>query len=287
MLEINTHPGIGDVSWIYSKLVNCEQPLKLKIAEDKKTKRALPFVGLLPQIQAAEYGDLGDYLPLSKCGNAYFAEYLEAQKLGLDLYVSANNYLETGARLEGYMPDLPTSFHYEIITKETDHEQAQRLLPKGHVYFGIYTSSQQGAVNWNGWQQEEWMDFAKRLYRQFPEITLVILGAKWDMDLSCAVSSGLHAAGIPHVNLVGKTDMGSAVEVLKRLTYFVGYASGMGILGNVLQKPGLMLYPNHLEKLMHAWPCPISLGLNRHIGMLWERPVKVLARCKPILKELF
>lgn len=283
MLEITTHPGIGDVSWIYSKLANCGRPLKLRIAEDKKTKRALPFAGILPFVSDADYGNVEDYFPLSKCENAFFSDYLKAEKEGKRLFVSANNHLEAGKRLEEYLPDLPTSFHYEINTSPKDAETAQRLLPSGNVV-GIYTSSEGGAKNWRGWHEGEWLDFCQRIRRE-TGASIAILGAGWDTDLSDKTANLLATSGIPHVNLCGQTPMGVAVEVLKRLNYFVGFASGMGILGNVVGKPGLMFYPEHLSKLMTAWPCPVSLGTGRHIGMLWNRPLNVWERCQAQIKN--
>ncbi|NIW43643.1 MAG: hypothetical protein GWN14_02180 [candidate division Zixibacteria bacterium] len=283
-MQIITHPGIGDVSWIYSKLVNCGEDLDLIIAEDKKTSRALPFVDLLPKVSSAEYGTMGDYIPLSECGNAYFQEYKIAEDLGMDLFVSANNYLEEGNRLEGYLPDLETDFHYPINTSDQDRERARILLPGG-VYLGIYTSSQGGADSWSGWGVHEWSDYVSRVRREFPHVMFVIMGAKWDTDLSDALSRSMNSMGVEHINLCGKTPMGVAVECLKRLNYFIGFASGMGILSNVLSKPQVMLYPHHLRDLMHSWPCPVSLANGSHQGVIWDRPITIYRKTHNYMKH--
>ncbi len=272
-MKITTHPGIGDISWIYSKLVNADTDFDLVIAEDEKTKRALPLTDLLPKVRSAEYGSMSDYLPLSKCENALFADYQAAESAGKRLFVSANNYLETGQRLEGYLPDLETDFHYPINTSADDQARAATLLPSNNVYFGIYTSSSEGARNWNGWSAHEWTDFIRRIKQAHPHVVFVLIGAGWDRDLSRELAQILISDRIYHVNLTGKTSLGVSIECLKRLSYFAGYASGMGILSNVLNMPQLMLYPNHLKKLMHAWPCPYTLANGQHHCMTWGRPV--------------
>lgn len=281
-LEITVHPGIGDISWVYSKLVSCGRPLRLRIAEDRKTKRSLPYVDLLPNVESAEYGDMGDYIPLSKSWNAYYGEFMEAEAEGKELMISANNWLEKGNRLEGYMPDLETDFHYEITTSPRDLDDAVHMLPAGKKV-GIYTSSMGGAVGWNGWEREEWTDFGRRLHKDYPGVTVVLMGAKWDIDLSGLVAGGLAHYGVPYVNLCGRTPMPLAVEILKQLDWFVGFASGMGVLSNVLWKPCCMLYPDHLVKLMDAWPCPVTLATGYYKGLLWQRPADVLRECRPDL----
>lgn len=280
-LSIVTHPGIGDFSWIYSKLVHSPYPLRIRIAEDAKTERALPYVKLLKNIEHVEYGEKQDYFVLKDAWNAYFGDFLDAAERGEDLYISANNWLEEGNRLEEFMPDLPTEFHYEIRTTEDDEFIAERYLPEGSVYFGIYTSSQGGVNSWNAWSRFEWMDFVKRVRNEYPHVVFVLVGAKWDMDLTDRFSGDLRREGIEHINLCGKTPMGVCVEVLKRLAYFAGFASGMGILSNVLNRPQLMLYPDHLEKLMTSWPCPVSLGFGSHQYSLWARPSRVFHQIKP------
>ena len=46
--------GIGDLSWIYSKLKHIGQPLEFQVA-DGFPRRSLPFLKLLPGIEYAEY----------------------------------------------------------------------------------------------------------------------------------------------------------------------------------------------------------------------------------------
>lgn len=284
-MELTTHPGIGDLSWIYSKLVNCGEELDLIIAEDAKHKRALPFMGLLPNVKSAKYGKKEDYEYLATCGNNNFSDYKKAEAEGMRLFCSANNYLEKGNRLESFLPDLETDFHYEIKTTEAQKKAAQTLLPDG-PYIGIYTSAQLGAQFWNGWQEHEWTDFILRLVHNFPQATPVLYGAKWDFDLSFMVAGLLNRAGVDFVNIVGKTmDMGTAVECLKIFKHNIGFASGMGILANVLNRPVCMLYPDHLEKLMYSWPCPVSMANNTYVPTLWKRPMRVLGSIKRSLEN--
>jgi hypothetical protein len=289
-LQITVHPGLGDFSWVYSKLVNCGRPLELTIAEDSKTKRALTYVQCLPQIADAKYGTMQDYEILYHTWNGTYEEMLKAEEEGKLIYISANNWVDKGNRLESFIPDLPTDFHYPIVTKESDKIRADQLLPilpSGDKYFGIYTSSLGGNIAWDGWSPNEWIDFISLVYKEFPSATFVLIGAKWDVDYLPAFMPKLVDTGVPYINLIGKTpDMSLSMEVLKRLDYHIGFASGMGIISNVLNKPSCMMYPSHISKLMYSWPCPISIATKDYQGFIWDRPVNIFRKIHSKLEEV-
>lgn len=282
-IELVVHPGIGDFSWVYSKLVNCGRPLRLRIAPDKKFKRAIPYTDLLPGVEHAEYGAAIDYPRLAQSNNAYWHEFERAADQGQRIYVSANRWLEAGHRIEGFLPDLPITHHYPILTTAEHASAAAELLPiAGGPYFGIYCSGQTGAEMCQAWEEYEWTDFIVRLERHIGREyrTYVLLGAEWDKDLTDRVAEYLGREVGPQrvLNLVGDTPMGVACEVLKRLNYFAGYACGLGIVAHVLKVPGLMLYPMRLQRMMEAWASPEMMASGLHLEMQWGRPMDVLAR---------
>lgn len=274
-LKVTVHPGIGDYSWIQSKLVNCGHPLHLQIVEDAKLHRALPYVEMLPNVAKAEYIGTDDYEALRLCTNANFSDFLKAREEGKRLFISANNWLEQGKRLEEFLPDLDTSFHYEIRTSDQDVEFACKKLPDGEQYLGVYTTAWAGSIRWDGWEVDEWSDFGLRAHRQFPHAIFVMMGADYDRNLSDQVAGRYRAMGLEVINLCGKTTMGQAVELLKRMSCFVAFASGLSVLANVVNVPTVMLYPKKLERLIYAWPDPTTIERS-YMGRVWDRPLHIV-----------
>jgi hypothetical protein len=228
-----------------------------------------------------------DYEILYRTWNGTYEEILKAEAEGKAIYISANNWVDKGNRLESFIPDLPTDFHYEITTKDEDKARAETMLPAGEKYFGIYTSSLGGNIAWDGWSANEWVDFINKIYSEFPHVTFVLIGAKWDIDYLPAFIPKLAQTGIPYINLVGKTpDMSLSLEILKRLDYHIGFASGMGILSNVLDKPTCMMYPNFIGKLMYSWPCPRSIATEDYRGFVWDRPINIFKKIHTKLEQV-
>ena len=283
-IELVVHPGIGDLSWIFSKLSTTGEKFDLVIAEDLKTQRAMPLVEMVECINSARYGGHSEYYPLAKCGNSTFADYKKAGKEGKKLYMTANNWLEKGKRLEGYLPDLETDFHYKLDTSPQDDWAAEKLA--GHRrLMGIYTSGAEGIKVWNGWSHLEWTDFIRQVDWQFPYTTFVFLGAQWDMDMREPMLKMMEEYRIDYLDFIGKTDLIRATAIIKQLDYFAGYASGLTILANVVRTPVLMLYPNHLVKLINSWPSVESMIDGTYQGHTWQRPYEIFERIKSILKD--
>lgn len=284
-MRLIVHPGIGDLSWLISKLSTTGEQYDLVIAEDSKTKRAMPLADMVPCIRSAEYGGHDAYAVLTQCTNARWAEYKQAHAEGKDLYITANWWLDAGNRLEGFLPDLDTDFHYPLVLGEQDHRWAEDLLSGGEKAFGIYTSSAAGVKAWSAWSVNEWLDFMERVHAEYPNVRFYLLGAKWDMDIRLSLLDALSRKALPHVDLFGRTTLQQAMALIQRLDYFAGFASGLTIMADVLDQPVCMLYPGHLIKLMSAWPDPRNLASGKHQAHVWKRPVDVFDAIRPYLEE--
>jgi glycosyltransferase involved in cell wall biosynthesis len=271
-LKITVHPGLGDLSWLYSKFANLDRPLDLTVCEDA-THRSGPFLELLPNVYDYHYstGQL-DYERLKTCWNGTYEEILAAESRGDRIYLSCNNWVDNGRRLEDWLPDLATDFHYEIPLSHDAYIASAHLLPPGAMYIAIHTASLGGMKAWDGWGPGEWLEFIQAIASEYPHIVFVLLGATWDEDMADQLRPLLTQSGITHLNLVGKTDLALTLAVLRRCRYVVGFASGVSILANVLQIPTLMLYPSHLHLLMHAWPDLNSIADGSYVGIVWSRP---------------
>lgn len=284
-MELVVHPGIGDISWVVSKLSTTGQQYDLVIAKDNKTRRAMPLVEMMPCIRSARYGGLEIYEMLARAGNAKWEEFVQAGEEGKTLYLTANKWLEKGNRLEGFLPDLDTDFHYPIHIPPADTAWAQSAVDPYPRTMGIYTSSWGGIVNWAGWTELEWLEFIRLVREHWTHTTFFLIGARWDMDMRLPMLKGLERERIDYVDLIGKTSLSRAAALIQQLDYFAGYASGLTVLADVVRKPCLMLYPDHLSQLMGAWPDPVHLADGTHQGHLWDRPLRVVRKIAPQLDK--
>jgi hypothetical protein len=284
-LHLHVHPGIGDFAWLYCKFSRLDRPLYLTIAEDD-SGRSMPFVQMLPNVARVDYGNGKlDYEYLKKCWNGTYAEILEAESKGSKIYASCNNWLDNGRRLEEWLPDLPTDFHFDIPLSADDYNLAERLLPPGAMYFCIHTASLGGVASWDGWGPGEWLDFANAVHLVYPHVVFVLIGAKWDKDLNSQLRPLMLNLKLPIINLVGMLPLSVSLAVIQRCRYMVGFASGMTILAEIMRIPVLMLYPNHLDLLRYSWPSPQSIASRAYTGELWCRPKSAYRKIITVLEQ--
>ena len=283
-MELMVHPGIGDISWLLSKLSTVGEDFDLLIAEDLKTRRSLPLKDMVPFIRSAGYGGQEFYYVLSQCGNSLFSEYREAEAKGKRLFMTVNNWLEKGNRIEGFLPDLDTDYHYPISGSKEEVDFAEETVSR-HPAIGIYTSSFGGIHNWRAWSPFEWLEFMTYVKKEIPEATFYLIGAEWDLDIRDEICRGMQHYKLDYVDLYGRTTLGEALEIIRRLDYFAGFASGLTILADVVNTPTLMLYPNYLRPMMDAWPDPMSLATGTHKGLVWDRPISIFSATKHLVKK--
>lgn len=276
MYKVTVPSGIGDVSWIYSKLCHANKPIWFEVA-DGWPYRTVPFLKLLPNVAGAKYSDF-TYSQVCVMQNQLHGSYFKWQDVtsagyGMN-YLEANQHLERGKRLEEWLPDLPTDFHYPIAeTSIIDHQRVNRLLDWDNVarpIIGISAASYRGSEAWQTWGYSEWSYFLKALTDKTGG-TILLMGGFWD-DLT----SSLTDDGYP--DIVGKTNPAQIVEVLRRIDHYVGFASGLGILRTVLNKPAFMLFPEHLVALQTSWVDPQQLEDHSYMSSQWRSPREILPR---------
>jgi ADP-heptose:LPS heptosyltransferase len=148
-------------------------------------------------------------------------------------------------------------------------------------------ASAEGMKLWNGWGPGEWLDFLGSVRAAMRHVVFVAIGAKWDRNMADVVIPLMRTLGMDVIDLVGDLEVGGSLEVIRRCRYFAGFASGMTIVANVMSKPVLMLYPNHLEKLMYSWPCPESIANGQYVAKIWDRPKTIFMDVIPMIEEAF
>lgn len=272
MRTLITCPGIGDFLWVAQKLQGREQ-FKV-VMSDSLPRRGHQLMELLPDLISAHeyrpgltYKKVNDNNIIRRKGRREWCGITEQE-----FYLSANEHLEQGRRIEELLPDLPTSFTLNYSTSDEDKRTASALLPSG-PYIGIYTSAYSNARNWNGWGPKEWFEMVELL--QPTGATIVIIGAAYDVGVVEELTKAMDQKKIKYINTTGQP-LGVVVEILKRLNYFLGFPSGLSILNETLGKDGVMFYPPHLQKMMNTWAHPDRISSGAYKGCLFPEPEELL-----------
>jgi ADP-heptose:LPS heptosyltransferase len=274
MLNFNVPAGIGDISWIYSKIKHINEDISLHISEDNP-KRSLDYVKLLPKIKEARYDEGNFHNIVDNSPPASTSLYKITAKAKIrKLNFACNRHLESGQRLETYIPELPTDFHYEINTTEEDKIFASETLKNTKHPIGIYTSSHHNISVWDGWRVNSWKEFIETLHWKYNFLTFVFLGAEYDKPFVEDLTGQIQF--IPHINICGYTTIGQTIEIIRLLKYFISYPSGLPILSNVVKTPVYMFYPKHLEKVIYTWPDPETIQNKTYKGSFFTTPREVI-----------
>jgi ADP-heptose:LPS heptosyltransferase len=271
MRTIITCPGIGDFIWVAQKLVNTKENFKIVMSE-ATPQRGHQLKELLPGLIAEhQYKGIIRYkdVALSNIQNKKKKWYQISEE---SFYLSANAHLESGKRIESFLPDLPTTFKLDYFTTTEDQDKAAQLLPAGKKYIGIYTSAYSNARHWNGWEAKEWMELIRKLKGK--GVVFVVIGAEYDVQIPEEIIRAMKEEKIKYVTAVGEP-LGVTLEMLKRLSYFIGFPSGLSILNETLGKDGLMFYAPHIKKIINTWADPERIKNHSIKECLFCEPDKV------------
>jgi hypothetical protein len=285
--------GIGEFQWVMTKLTNIDEKIAV-FGLDGSPRRLHQFAELHPNVEAFGYAEF-DY---SQVRNFQKFHGLESWDMVTRLFgpgqicmLACNPHLEEGKSLASWMPDLPTSYTYPIVTTEAMKTEADRTLfgaTADDVLIGISCASYRGAEAWRTWGSVQWTDFLHKVQKEVPNAKFVLLGGSWD-DLTSTVYDPtgplrwqLDKRGMPPV---GTTSFGGAVEVLKRLDGYIGFSSGLGhVAAHLCECPVFMMWPEHEQALSRSWVNPTLLESGFYVPSRWENPTTVFNRAKPWLQ---
>lgn len=255
--------GIGDAIWILSKLVNSNERFHFRIP-DGSPQRGKQIFDLLPQVaESCTYTPDLNYTKIDKQNAAKGKRWSDIKQQAFTL--SANTWLEAGKRLDLWLPDLPISYGLDYNTTAADKTTAFNLLHDASHYIGIYGSAYSNARHWGMWGPDEWFTLIRLMYTRNKDMRFVIIGAPYDNDLAEILMDKLYEYKIPYVNTIGQP-LSVVVELLKRLSYFLGFPSGLSILNETLGKDGIMFYPEKLKLMMNAWAHPDRIASGAYKG---------------------
>ena len=257
--------GLGDLIWIFMKLINQPEKFHWKIS-DSSPQRGHQIFELFPQLtESFEYIPQAGYKKVKR--NGYWGKWADAPQ---NFYLEANSLLELGHRIERFLPDLPTTYKLEYATTKQDKITAGLIKDgtgesyAGEKLIGIYTSAYSNARHWGGWEPKQWLELIRLIQDYNKEYKFVIIGAVYDILIPDEIMEALKPEQF--INTIGQP-LSVVIEILKRLDCFIGFPSGLSIINETLSaKQTVMFYPPHLKKLINAWPDPERIENGSYKG---------------------
>lgn len=283
-------PGIGDVSWIVSKIWSLPHtqghPIYLS-TPGGKPQRSHQLVELLPSKYGIGWAGYTDGRTADVLGQAEDTDLRELTP-GKWHCVAVNRWLEEGKPLVAWEPWLPIDYHYELSFTPEELQQAEEIREKTAGYYSklaaVYVSNRDKAnyPTWALWSTEEWCEVFKTIWEKHG-YGFVLLGAEYDRDRLNDVAAFLGEERIPYGRCVGRP-LGVAVELLRLADLFLAYPSGIGILADVVNTPGVMLLPHPLRKMERTYADPAHLDAGTYRAWTTPSPEGVIKWVENLLK---
>lgn len=259
MLTFITAPGVGDISWIVSKIYHMfsQREIGIKVS-DGHPHRSKDYIDLLPGVK-----NLG-YEPWA------FPNGAIATDTDLDLlpdgeyHIQCNTILDAGGKLADIFPHQPTNYHYEMNISQEAKDEAKKFIDsiQGSPIIGLYCSSYNGYCPWSN---EEWLEFCELLRGKYPTAAFYFIGAQYD-DRTTDVYELVKSRGFNAVSGVGKYRIDISISILKNLGCFFAYPSGLAILCDVIRTPCMTwIYQSFPQGLIDSWPDPETVKSGEHI----------------------
>jgi hypothetical protein len=260
--------GIGDFSWAWSKLCNLNCNYHVGIAQTGGPMRLAPFLELLPKVKSHSRVKM-DFAQLKAHGvpaNTSIDRLTVLRDTEGDVYTEANSHIETGNRIESWLPEIPVDYHYDIHIKPEHAEDALKYcIPSPFVV--LYTSQISTATTWKGWLPTQWVEFMTEFRKKIGDVYFVIVGAVWDVDMAAQITA-LAAAKKSKIrvhNLVGQLHIGSTLHLMNLAKYTVAFPSGIAVLCDVICAPATMFWPKILPhiNMVGKFADPESIASHR------------------------
>lgn len=245
--------GIGDASWIYSKVKHFPSIFgrEVRLAmPDAQPRRGHQLIERLPGVSWAGYDSSQTHEEVFRQalpGNARQEAFVPGRWIALE----CNHWLEWGKPLANFLPWCPTDYHYDFPFTMGDRQVP--LPTESHVW-AVYVSNRdkENYPGWALWPAKDWAALLDELPGSF-----VFLGADYDADKTNDVYSLMAERGRT-VSLCLGRPFGEAMWALSKADRFLAFPSGIGIMANVFNVPGVMLLPKHLEGLERSYADPAT-----------------------------
>lgn len=269
MRTIKVCAGIGDNVWLLQKLINTGERFNFELP-DGKPQRGAPLFELLPQVTASVKYVAGlSYKTLSR--NTAKGSFPSTG----DMYLSCNEWLEHGKRLEDWMPELKTSYKLPWLVNDAAVSEGK--------YIGIYGSAystQRAWKQYGAWGTVEWLQLIELIHKHNPDYTFVIIGAEWDNDFATEVTNYLADNNIPFINTVGEP-LTSFMQWVKLFHYAFYFPSGLPILSETIEgcSDCTMFYTTNITGIMGTWCDPERRSSGQFKECLFTEPQAIFEWC--------
>lgn len=267
MRKITTCSGIGDLIFLAQKLIN--QPEKFDwIFPASEPRRAFQVQEVLPQlINSVDHQEKLTYRNIES--RQYNGLWSKAPQ---NLTLAANSWVDSGKRIEGFLPDLETSFLLPFVTNPHDKEAAETVL-KGDRWIGIYTSAYSMARQWGNWYKEEWLKLIKLLKESDTSYKFVFFGASYDIGISDEIMEAMPAGSF--IKMYDQS-LSVVIEVMRRLEMFISFPSGLPIMHEAAGgKRTVMFFPVNLKKQIGSWADPERIKSGNYKGCQFCPPEQI------------
>jgi hypothetical protein len=256
MITFRVPSGIGDISWCYSKLTRFTKPFRFEVCGEGPA-RGMDFVNLLPLVSPSAFADFSYSVEFVQNGNGLPSTVNFDDLEDGTHYLSLNSWLERGNHISDFAPTFPTSYHYHLIREPYPLTNKKRIA----VYCSKY--EHYSNENWRFWEVSDWVKFLSEVQKMFP-VEFVFLGAEYDTGLGKEVCSIMNG-----VDMVGKANISKTVGIMASSDYVFSYPSGIGVLGDVLNKPTMMFMPRHLTLMCTHFADPKNVESGKFINVVF------------------
>lgn len=280
-LNLVVFPGIGDISWVYSKLGDLLEERDIRISiYNCGPQRGEQFLRLLPGITPQGYiqAPFTNYLPMD-------ADLRTLNEGPHNIIV--NPFIEQGHRIETVWPKQTIDYHYPLQISDSNKEEAKDILldAEDKKVFAFYATSYNHRSENGFWSVDNWTKFllgAEQIYGN--KVAFLALGAGYDKK-TFDVAENLRGKGAKILNLVGQTDMGVTLELIRLSAYMFSFPSGLGVLSDVLDTPGMMWYwkdtvagiwGGTCNGFLNQYADPKNVESGRHLNMFFNEPEEAL-----------
>lgn len=278
-MKIVVPSGIGDFSWMYSKLVNLSCMLDVEVAQTGGPLRLKPYADILPKISSVSHRKMSwNQLKSIAISAETTLEQLDELRRAGPVFMETNSHLEAGRHLKDWLPCLnPIRHHYDVRIPQQDAVDAAKLVPKG-PFIALFASSLGTSGAWKTWQQNEWVHLMMLIREHVGDIEFVLVGAKWDVDLGKLIEAEAKKKNLNFTNLVDTTTgrAGMVLHIISLSSYFIAFPSGLGILADVIEAPATMFYARVAahEGIIHNWADPESVESLRYYESMFVPPAE-------------
>ncbi len=255
------HGGIGDQIWMYKKFVNLDLPVFISVASEAKhrPRRTGYFLDHLPKVCGWRYEDEqfyehGDWPPKEHPSCCIDKNWSDLNVPLNSMYlIECNKWIENGNRLENWLPDLPTTHHFDFEPINNDKYKDSK-----HEYVVFHSA---------GWKDIHDAIFVDSIREVSKYKKCYIVGGSYD-----GRPARIHKlAKSTKVDCDLLTDLSwdDMFSLISNARFVCGHTSGFTILADTLRVPGICYNVDVLPSLKGTWNTTEDIG-NVQIGDIDE-----------------